>query len=86
MRQKERGDDKGRMFQQLLRRLTQSILKVRGRENEIHIVRSRERKKVSNSRILHHKPPRGWIAEIRKVSNSISDFKTAIKQQPYRVG
>lgn len=73
-RQKERADDKGRMFQQLRRRLTESILKVRGRENEIHIVRSWE-KNQQLSGILYHKPPRGLIAEIRKVSNSISDLK-----------
>lgn len=45
VRQKEHADNKGRMFQQLLRRLTESILKVRGRENEMHIVRSRDKKK-----------------------------------------
>lgn len=59
VRQKQRADDKGRMFQQFLRRLTESILKVRGRENEMAIVKKPRKKKwdLWICGILYHKPP-----------------------------
>lgn len=76
VRQKERADDKGRMFQPLLWRLTQSILKVRGRENEIDIARNREKK---NSLGFYTTTwPDSWNQKSFKLDQQ---FKTAIQQQ-----